>query len=147
MKRKAGSLLVLILVIGIVLLVMRWNDYREKDLVDVLDAEEIEQFIYLEPNTETAVLFEETAFGDPETIKEVMDFFGHYKVKKEGERNFSTRYPDEQFHFQLEYTDERITVPSMIERDVLLFHNDRYAITNGPVDYSWIEAFLAKQKQ
>ena len=146
MKRKVGSLLVLILVIGIVLLVMRWNDYREKDLVDVLDAEEIKQFIYLEPNTETAVLFQETVFEDPETIKEVMDFLGQYKVKKEGGRNFSTRYPDEQFHFRLEYTDERITVPSMIERDVLLFHNDRYAITNGPVDYSWIEAFSAKQK-
>lgn len=146
MKRKTGSLLVLILVVGVVLSLMRWNDYREKDLVDVLEAEEIEQFIYLEPNTETAVLFQETAFGDPETIKEVMDFLGQYKVKKEGERNFSTKYPDEQFHFQLEYTDERITVPSMIERDVLLFHKDRYAITNGPVDYSWIEAFLAKQK-
>lgn len=146
MKRKAGSLLVLILVIGIVLLVVRWNDYREKNLVDVLEAEEIEQFIYLEPNTETAVLFQETAFEDPETIKEVMDFFGQYKVKKEGGSNFSTRYPDEQFHFILEYTDERITVPSMIERDVLLFHNNQYTITNGPVDYRWIEAFLAKQK-
>ncbi|WP_033543646.1 hypothetical protein [Planococcus sp. CAU13] len=147
MKRKVGSLLVLILVVGIVLLVMRWNDYREKDLVDVLNGEEIEQFIYLEPNTETAVHFQQTAFEDPETIKEVVDFLGQYKVKKEEESNFSTRYPDEQFHFMLKYTDERITVPSMIERDVLLFHNNQYTITNGPVDYSWIEAFLAKQKQ
>lgn len=146
MQRKAGSLLVLILVIGIVLLVMRWNDYREKDLVDVLDAEEIEQFIYLEPNTENAVLFQEAVFEDPETIKELVDFLGQYKVKKEGESNFSTRYPDEQFHFRLEYTDERITVPSMIERNILLFHSNQYTITNGPVDYSWIEAFLAKQK-
>lgn len=146
MKREIGSLLVLILVVGVVLLVMRWNDSREKDLVEVLDAEEIKQFVYLESNTETAVLFQESAIEDPETIKEMMEFFGQYKVKKEGERNFSTRYPDEQFHFQLEYTDGRITVPSMIERDVLLFQNDRYAITNGPVDYSWIEAFLAKQK-
>ncbi|WP_281864199.1 hypothetical protein, partial [Planomicrobium okeanokoites] len=134
------------LVVGLVLLFMRWNDYREKDLVEVLDAEEIAHFIYLEPNTESAVLFQETAFEDPETIKEVLDFLGQYKVKKEGESHFSTRYPEEQFNFMLEYTDERITVPSMIERDVLLFHNNQYSITNGPVDYGWIEAFLAKRK-
>ncbi|WP_422122315.1 hypothetical protein DHX103_10925 [Planococcus sp. X10-3] len=104
----------LILVAGVVLIFRRWNDYREKEMVAVLDTEEIEEFIFLQANTENAVLFEQRAVEDP----------------------------DEQFSFQINYQDERISIPSMIERDVLLFDMDQFTITNGPLDYGWIESFL-----
>ena len=141
-KKKYGYLLALILVVGLVMVFMRWNEYREKELVDVVDWEDLEEFVYLETTEDSPLLFDETPINDPEAMKELLDFFGQYKVKKLQDEHFSAKYPDEQFHFRLTYTDERITVPSMIERDVLLFHLEEYTITNGPVDYAWLEDFF-----
>lgn len=144
-KKKYVIWLALILVGVVVLIFMRWNDYREKELVDVLDTDEIEEFIFLHANTDNAVLFEEMEVEDPEAMEDLIDFFGQYRVKKVGPRNFSTEYPDEQFSFQINYQDERNTIDSMIERDVLLHDMDQYTIINGPLDYGWIESFMEKQ--
>ena len=39
----------------------------------------------------------------------------------------------------------RSTMPSLIERDVLLNDMYQYEITNGPVDYEWLEEFLERR--
>lgn len=132
----------LLLVVGLVLAFLRWNDYREKELVDVLDWEDIEEFVYLETTADSPLLFDETPIEDSEKTEELMAFFSQYKVKKLKETLFSPEYPNEQFHFQVNYRDERITVPSLIERNALQFNLDNYTITNGPVDYAWLQDFF-----
>src|SRR5690606_22503899 len=104
-KNKRLNLLAVILVVGIVLAVMRWNDYREKDLVEVIDAEEIVAVLY----SKDEPIYLDQTIEDRESIQELLDFFAQYHVKKEGPINFSSKYPSEQFHFQFKYADERIT--------------------------------------
>lgn len=141
-KKKYVYVLLLIVAVGLVLAIMRWNDYREKELVDVLDWEDIEEFVYLEPNPDGPLHYEEIPVAVPEKMEELKDFLSQYQVKKIGYRQFTTEHPDEQFHFQPTYADERITIPSMIEWDVLLIDDYQYTITNGPVDYGWVEDFF-----
>lgn len=121
---------------------MRWNDYREKDLVEVLQAEKIEEILY---SLDDASLLDESVTNQ-ESIEKLKDFLSRYRVKKEGPKNFTTQYPHEQFSFQLIYEDGRSTLPSMIEGDVLLLDHDQYTIINGPVDYDWIERFFSEQQ-
>jgi hypothetical protein len=121
---------------------MCWNDYREKDLVDVLQAEKIEEILY---SFDDASLLDESVTNQ-ESIEKLKNFLSRYRVKKEGPKNFTTQYPDEQFSFQLVYEDGRSTLPSMIEGDVLLLDHDQYTIINGPVDYDWIERFFSEQQ-
>ncbi|WP_424237578.1 hypothetical protein [Bhargavaea ginsengi] len=129
-------------VVALLLVFMRWNDYREKDLVDVLKAEEIEEILY---SLDDGSLLDEKV-KNQESIQEWINFLSHYRVKKEGPKNFTTKYPHEQFSFQLVYEDGRSTLPSLIEGDVLLLDHDQYTITNGPVDYDWIERFVSEQQ-
>ncbi|WP_144475585.1 hypothetical protein [Cytobacillus oceanisediminis] len=141
-KRTLIVIIVVLLIYGI----NRWYDYREKNLAEILDANKV-----------TAVYFnirpfeEDKAFNrkivNETSIKVLTEFFSLYTVKKTGSRNFLSKYPEEQFTFQLEYSDQRITVPNLIERDVALIGMDQYDIINEPIDYKWLEDYLAKHGQ
>lgn len=122
---------------------IRMNNYQVKELVDVLDVEEIEEVSYRKQSLDDAEQLNHIV-NNPESIQELIGFFHQYKVKKIGTKKITSKYTDEQFVFQLEYVDERITLPSLIENDVVLIGEDQYMIVNGPVDYQWIEDFIEK---
>ena len=115
-------------------------------MVEVLDAEAVEQILYTKLPLEDEEVYFNRTIDNPATIQEFTDFLGQYKVKKIGVRDFVSSYPNEQFSFDLVYTDERNTIPSLIERDILLNEHDQYEITNGPVDYQWLIKFLEKHE-
>lgn len=125
---------------------MRWNDYREKELVDAMDAGDIVEVLYRSSQFESNLSEFDRSISDSESIQELVDFFSQYRVKKVGLRNFSTKYPNEQFIFKLEYADNRITIDSLIEKDVVLLVNNQYEITNGPFDNKWIEDFIERHE-
>ncbi|MBT2679395.1 hypothetical protein J7E38_10310 [Bacillus sp. ISL-35] len=79
---------------------------------------------------------------DEASLQELMNFLSQYKVKKVGGRDFVSEYPDERFQFQLEYRDHSVTMPSLIERHILLHEMSQYETTNGPVDHEWLMEFL-----
>lgn len=133
-----------VLIIGITLLA-RWDEYREKNLTEVLDSHQIEKVFYTKLPIESDRRLYNREIADEAAILELFSFLSQYKVAKIGDRNFYTEYPDEQFQFQLVYKDDRITMPSLIERDVLLNDMFQYEITNGPVDYEWLEEFLERR--
>lgn len=145
MKKYVRWLLV-ILVVGLVLTYIRWNDFREKELVKVLEAEEIKEFRFADGTEKYPGIEFNGKVKDSESLRELIDFLSQYKVKKVQNNIFTSNYPKEQFNFMLEYEDERSTVPSTIERDVVLFDMNQYSVTNGPIDYEWIEKFIAKQE-
>lgn len=146
-KKKHFYLLVLIVVI-ILFVIIRWNDYREKKLINVLDAGKIEEVFYKKlpfENEFDGYEFNRT-ISNSESIQELVEFLSQYKVKKIGTRDFSSIYPDEQFQFELEYIDDRNTMSSVIERDVALIGYNQYIITNGPFNYEWIEDFIERHE-
>lgn len=145
-KKKYSYLLALIAVGILVFSFLRWDDYREKDLVEVLDAEDIVEFRYTDRTEDYSTDTYNGIVKDQESLQELAEFLSQYRVKKEGGRDFYMKYPDEQFTFHTFYEDDRITIPSLIERDVFLFDMDQYKIVNGPVDYAWLEDFMERQK-
>jgi hypothetical protein len=138
-------------IVSIVILILgiygftRWADYREKSLVDVLDFNKIEKINYNQPPLMDDMAAYNRQLTDDAAIQELISFLSQYKVKKLGGRDFISAYPEEQFQFQLEYEDEIATMPSLIERDVLLNDMYQYKIINGPVDYEWLEEFLQRK--
>lgn len=144
-KRRIASLFVLILVVGLVLLFMRWNDYREKDLVEVLDTEEIVEFRYLDGTEEHVPLEFNGIVKDQESLQELMNFFSQYTVKKNKKRQDSSEYPDEFFAFQINYSDDRPSIPSWFERDLLFFNGNYYTVTNRPMDHVWLKNYFEVQ--
>ncbi len=144
-NKKYVSLISIIIVGVIIFAVVRWNDYREKDLVEVLDAEQIVEIHYTDRDKENLDVPFNSQLNDQESIDELIGFLSQYRVKKEGGRDFETEYPEEQFSFEVFYDDERITISSLIERDVLLFEMDQYNIVNGPVDYARLLEFMDRQ--
>ena len=145
-KNKYIYLLAIIFIIVLLFITMRWNDYREKELVDVMDAGDIVEVLYRSLLFESNLSEFDRSISDSESIQELVDFFSQYRVKKVGLRNFSTKYPNEQFIFKFEYADNRITIDSLIEKDVVLLVNNQYKITNGPFDYKWIEDFIKRHE-
>ena len=137
-----SSIILCLLIFSIV----RWNDYREKELVDVLDADEIEKILYNKLPIEDDMVAYNRTLSEQAAIDELIEFFSQYKVKKTGPRNFTSKYPDEQFVFDAEYKDGRITIPTLIERDIALIDMDQYGITNGPIDYTWLAEFMERQE-
>ncbi len=151
MKKKAISIakqIALLAALASVILVFvmgfRWNEYREKQLADVLDAGKIEEVLYINPSKEVAAFQFNEKLNDIQAIDELIGFFSRYGVKKTGEAAFSPEHPSEQFIFQLEYTDGRRTMHSMIEKETVLLGGEQYEILNGPVDYDWLQDFIAK---
>ena len=145
-KKKYVYLLVIIGVIILFVMINRWNDYREKKLVDVLDAEKIEDVLYRELSFEDE--FDDNEFNrtisNSDSLQELVEFLSQYKVKKIGPRNFTSIYPDEQFSFEFQYVDNRNTMSSLI--DVALIGFNQYIITNGPFDYEWIVDFIERHE-
>lgn len=144
MNKKNFYILSIVIFILLIYGVTRWIDYREKNLADLLDTSKIEKIYY----NQLPKMDERAAYNrqltDEQSIQKLISFLSQYRVKKIGDRDFISEYPDEQFQFQLEYEDNRITMPSLIERDVLLNDMYQYEIINGPVDYEWLEEFLMR---
>ncbi|UYZ24172.1 hypothetical protein [Mesobacillus jeotgali] len=144
MKKKNFYILSIAILILLIYGVAKWDDYREKNLVSLLDTSKIEKIYY----NQLPIMDEKAAYNrqitETASILELIHFLSQYNLKKVGDRDFVSEYPDEQFQFQLEYKDERITMPSLIEKDILLHDLYQYHITNGPVDYEWLEWFLEK---
>ena len=138
-KNKYVYVLVIVVALGFVFGILRWNDNREKELVDVLEADKIVEIRY---GIDDVIIID--IINDEKSIQELLEFFSQYRVKKDGPRNFTSEFPDEQFSFTFEYEDERFTLPTLFERDFVLIENDQYRITNGPIDYKRIEDFLKK---
>jgi len=142
LKKKNFYILSIAILILLIYGVAKWDDYREKNLASLLDTSEIEKIYYNQlPIKDEKAAYNRQLTND-QSIKELISFLSQYKVEKVGERDFVSEYPEEQFQFQLEYKDERITMPSLIEKDILLHDLYQYHITNGPVDYEWLERFL-----
>ena len=68
MKKKL--IYILVFIIGFVLYfsISIWNDYRVKDLVDVMDAEEIESIHYRKFPLENNIIKFNREMSDPESI-------------------------------------------------------------------------------
>lgn len=135
---------VYVLLTGLVFVLLissyKWNGYRERALVDVLEAGKITEIHFNVPPFDDSIIYN-TAVKDEESIQELIAFFSRYQVQKKGNENFSSKYPKEQFIFLLRYNDLRMNIPYLIERDVVIVNEDHYTITNGPIDYEWIETF------
>lgn len=123
--------------------VSRWYDFKEKDLVKVLDASNIEKIMYSKPPLNGESLNYNRTISEPESIKGLINFLSQYKVKKIGARNFISEYPAEQFRFVLVYKDGSMSMPSLLERDIALAEFEYYTILNGPIDYEWLGDYLA----
>lgn len=142
-KNKFAYLILSIVFFTLFFSFFRWNDYRQKELVDVLDSEKITEIRFNVLPLDASVIYN-TVVTDEESIQELMEFFSQYHIKKQGRRDFTSKHPEEQFTFQIGYHDKRITLPSLIERAVVLIEDDQYILTNGPIDYTWIENFKDK---
>ncbi len=140
-KSKFVYVITIIVAAGLVFLWIRWNDYRVKELVDVLDAGDIDEIAFRKFPLDETEQFNQIV-NNPESIQQLVEFFDQYEVKKTGIRNFTSQYPDEQVVFQLDYTDDRVALPSLIERDVVLVGEEQYKILNGPIDFQWIDEFI-----
>jgi hypothetical protein len=113
-------------------------------LTDLLDSGHIENAYFKHLPIKDDIAYNRQ-ITDGASLQELMNFLSQYKVKKVGARDFVSEYPDEQFQFQFEYEDERTTMPSLIERNILLHDQYQYEITNGPVDYGWLREFLEQE--
>lgn len=144
MKKKI--ILSVAILIFLIYGVARWNDYREKNLTDLLDSAYIEKVYFKHLPIKDEVTYNRQITDDA-SLQELMNFLSQYKVKKVGDRDFVSEYPDEQIQFQLEYQDHSVTMPSLIERDILLHEMSQYEITNGPVDHEWLREFLEEEEE
>ena len=147
MKQKYFYLTLTVILLLVIYGINRWDDYREKNLVVLLDSDKIENIYFKQRPLEDDSVDYNRQLTDDAAIHELIIFLSQYKVKKLGDRDFISKYPDEQFQFQLNYEDDRGTMPSLIERDVLLNDMYQYKITNGPIDYKWLEAFLKEKAE
>ena len=121
--------------------VAKWNDYREKNMTVVLDSAHIKKVYFKRLPIKDDMAYNRQ-ITEEASLQELMNFFSQYQVKKVGDRDFVSEYPDEQFQFQLNYEDESTTMPSLIEQNILLHDQYQYEITNGPVDHEWLREFL-----
>ncbi|CAM3800800.1 hypothetical protein [Mesobacillus thioparans] len=83
MKKRNFYILTVAILISLTYGVSIWNNYREKNLTDVLDSAHIEKVYFKHLPIKDDMAYNRQ-ITDDDSLQELMDFLSQYKVKKAG---------------------------------------------------------------
>ncbi|QOR67325.1 hypothetical protein IM538_04075 [Cytobacillus suaedae] len=138
MLKRVAMIAVLILV-GIIF--FTFYMYREQNLGDVLNIEQVERVLIVtdDKNRPNGV---EIPKIDQEKKDQLIAFLNQYQVKLSMKEGWFSDYPSEQFNLYLVYKNGEPEVFT-IEQEVVAT-TEIYEIVNAPLDYQWIQEFERK---
>ena len=121
-----------------------YNEYREKNLTDVLNYDK-NHVKSLQFHLDGSEPWEN---NNDEAAKELYDFLSQYNVKKMRDSEWDSDVSKEtSFRFTI-YTKGDIIIASVHENRLLLFsdysNGNYYSVTNGPINTEWIANYNEK---
>ncbi|TFD99447.1 hypothetical protein [Jeotgalibacillus salarius] len=121
-----------------------YNEYREKNLTNVLDYSPEHVEVMLLDSEVSSVQWE---VSHAKAAKELFDFLKQYDVKKMRMTEWDTDVSEEsRFVFTI-YTKNDIIGASVYENRLILYNEgEYYSVTNGPVDIEWMADYRDRYK-
>ncbi|WP_316568797.1 hypothetical protein [Neobacillus sp. YIM B06451] len=126
---------VLLLVIIIAVIAFFGYKYREQNLADLVKIKDVKK-VYIIMGNKGPEEFQ-LIKPDDETIHDLSEFLGQYRVKLTNQEGWSSEHPNEQFTLYLGYIDGDLKIYTF-ERDIVAWSRG-YKVLNPPLDYKAIE--------
>lgn len=139
------------LIIGVIALVIFFslkiiNDYREKNLVDLVSYKPTD-FLSLGIIVDKSAVPEDKAFEwfakDKEPTDELLEFLGQYRVKKINEEEFNQSL-NKGGEFTISHSKVNPAIALLLENNVHIYVGDYYKVVNGPIDMEWLRNYNEK---
>ncbi|SOC43877.1 hypothetical protein [Ureibacillus acetophenoni] len=145
-NKKLWYLIAGIVVILIICSLKIVNDYRERNLVDLITYKPAEFYSLGFIKNEVPEYKAYSWFTkDKEPADELMDFLSQYRVKKISEEEFNQgMFSVEKFEFTITHSKANPAIIFAYENVVHIVAGNYYEIENGPIDMEWITSFHAK---
>ncbi len=125
-----------------VFIIFHFYQFREQNLGDVLDINNVEKVYFFENpkensdfNTHIIEVISHT-IEDEETINKLAEFFKQYQIKASKQEGWVSENASEQFHFSFVYNDGD-SAPYIFDRNIVVSSNI-YKVVNDPIDYKWL---------
>ena len=112
--------------------------FREQNLGDVLNINQVERIIIITDDNKQ-INGDEMPKIDQEMLDRLADYLNQYQVRATMKKGWISDYPSEKFKFYLAYKNGKNEVYTF-ERDVVA-STRIYKIVNAPLDYIWIQDF------
>ncbi|MGM7700635.1 hypothetical protein ACSVDE_02855 [Pseudalkalibacillus sp. Hm43] len=142
---------VLIVVVSILtaLSIRVYNDYRERDLVDLIPYQP-KDFLWIhftEDRSKVGDGFFEWESRDQESADELMDFLSQYRVKRIDEDTYNQFLAlEENFETTIYHRQANPAIVHSMENYVHILNGKYYEVVNGPIDIEWIKTYNEKWK-
>lgn len=136
---KRVALIAALILVGIIF--FTFYMYREQNLGDVLNIEQVDRVLIVTDNKKRLKDVEIPKI-DQEKKDQLTDFLNQYQVKLTMKEGWFSDYPSEQFKLYLVYKNGELELYT-IEREVVATTRI-YEVVNAPLDYKWIQEFERK---
>lgn len=150
-NRKFRYLIIGIIAITIFFSLKIINDYRERNLVDLISYKPTDYYS-LGFTKDRNNVAENKAFEwfskDKEPTDELMEFLSQYRVKRINEESFNENLNNEElFEFTISHSNENPAIVWILENRVHIFVGNYYEVINGPIDMEWIRKYNEKYRE
>lgn len=141
----------LILALTIFFSLKTFNDYRERNLVDLIGYKSSDYYS-LEFTREGSKITEGHFFDwftkDKEPTNELLEFLSQYRVKKINEEKVTANLNNEErVEFYISHSKANPAIIWIRENDVHILVGNYYKVVNGPIDMEWIKNYNEKYKE
>lgn len=145
-NKKLWYLIIGILAISLFYSLKLFNDYRERNLVDLISYKPAEFYSFGFIKNEVPEYKAYSWFTkDMEPADELMNFLSQYRAKKISEEEFNqSMFGVEKFEFTITHSKANPAIVFAYENVVHIVAGNYYEIVNGPIDMEWINSFHAK---
>ncbi|MCG3086663.1 hypothetical protein [Sporosarcina cyprini] len=128
-----------------------FNEYRERNLVDVMRYKSSDFYalgVIKDVNEVPKDKGYEWYTKDKEPVNELLEYLGSYRVKKIKEEEFTAnQYQGERFEFTITHAKSNPSIVWIGANHVQVLVGNYYEVVNGPIDMEWIEEFNEKYKE
>ncbi|WP_391203462.1 hypothetical protein [Psychrobacillus sp. L4] len=150
MKKKNKIYLILFIVVIAIFSFKYWNDYRERDLEDLIRLKKSDFIGFSFTNSGIPILDDKSdGWGtkDIEPVDELLNFLSQYRVKKQKENFFDTNYKGKRFGFTIHHNKSNPTMVTVEEKYVHIYNGKYYEVVNDTIDMDWLNAYFEKYQK
>lgn len=147
---RLRNLIIGIIVVIIIISLKTVNDYRERNLVDLIKYKSTD-FLSLGFTTDGNKVQGNKGYEwfteDKKPADELLEFLGQYRVKKINEEEFSGNLNKEEifeFNFTISHSKAKPALVWVFGNKIHILSKGYYKVVNGPVEVEWIRRYNEK---
>ncbi|MGE8203301.1 hypothetical protein ACQKP0_01875 [Heyndrickxia sp. NPDC080065] len=123
-----------------------WNDYRERNLTELIRYNPQDFLSIRFTNNITSDHLSEWWTKDREATDELIEYLSQFRVKRVKENEFAKLDTHKMFEFTITHVHSNPAIVYAKENFIHILVGDYYQVLNGPIDMEWIDKYNDKYR-